>query len=302
MAFPAHFIDEVRNRVGLADVVGRRVKLTRKGREHAGLCPFHNEKTPSFTLNEDKGFYHCFGCGKHGSVFDFVMETEGLNFPEAVEKLAAEAGLQVPEQSPEAAQRAKVQAGLYDVMEMAADWFANRLLAEAGSQARGYLRERGVGKQAMEHFQLGYAPESRSALKQHMMTREITDEQLIEAGLVIKPEDGGDSYDRFRNRLMFPISDRRGRVIAFGGRALSEAKAKYLNSPETPLFHKGSVLYNLSAARAALRDDGQVIVAEGYMDVIALHEGGFPYAVAPLGTAVTETQLTELWRATPEPV
>ena len=302
MAFPAHFIDEVRNRVGLADVVGRRVKLSRKGREHAGLCPFHNEKTPSFTLNEDKGFYHCFGCGKHGSVFDFVMETEGLNFPEAVEKLAAEAGMQVPEQSPEAAQRSKVQAGLYDVMEMAADWYTRQLEGEGGKSTRAYLRDRGVGKQAMAHFRLGYGPESRTALKQFLMTREITDDQLVEAGLVIKPEDGGESYDRFRNRLMFPITDRRGRTIAFGGRALGEAKAKYLNSPETPLFHKGSVLYNLSAAKMAARDAAQVVVAEGYMDVIALHEGGFPYAVAPLGTAVTETQLAELWRVTPEPV
>jgi len=302
MAFPAHFIDEVRTRVGLADVVGRRVKLTRKGREHSGLCPFHSEKTPSFTLNEDKGFFHCFGCGKHGSVFDFVMETEGLNFPEAVEKLAAEAGMQVPEQSPEAAQRAKVQAGLHQVMEMAAAWFARQLLGEAGKSARGYLRDRGVQKPAMEHFVLGYAPESRHALKQHLLARDIKDEQLVEAGLVIKPEDGGESYDRFRNRLMFPITDRRGRTIAFGGRALGDAKAKYLNSPETPLFHKGAVLYNLSGARAAARDGAQIIVAEGYMDVIALHEGGFPHAVAPLGTAVTETQLTELWRVSPEPV
>jgi DNA primase len=302
MAFPAHFIDEVRNRVGLADVVGRRVKLSRKGREHSGLCPFHNEKTPSFTLNEDKGFYHCFGCGKHGSVFDFVMETEGLNFPEAVEKLAHEAGMQIPEQSPEAARRAKEQAGLHEVMEMAAEWFARQLLAEAGKGARGYIRDRGVGKQAMEHFRMGFASESRFALKQHLTSRDIKDEQLIEAGLVIKPEDGGESYDRFRNRLMFPITDRRGRVIAFGGRALGDAKAKYLNSPETPLFHKGSVLYNLANARAALRDMGQVVVAEGYMDVIALHEGGFPYAVAPLGTAVTENQLAELWRIAPEPI
>lgn len=302
MAFPAHFIDEVRTRVGLADVVGRRVKLTRRGAEHSGLCPFHAEKTPSFTVNEDKGFFHCFGCGKHGSVFDFVMETEGLNFPEAVEKLAQEAGLQVPQETPEAAARAKAQAGLHDVVEMAAAFFQGQLTGEGGKEARAYLRDRGVGKQAMEHFRLGLGPDSRHALKQHLLARDVTDDNLVEAGLVIKPEDGGETYDRFRNRLMFPISDRRGRVIAFGGRALGEARAKYLNSPETPLFHKGGVLYNLAGARKAARDAAQVIVAEGYMDVIALHEGGFGYAVAPLGTAVTEDQLRELWKLAPEPV
>ena len=302
MAFPAQFIDEVRARIGLADVIGRRVKLVRRGREHSGLCPFHNEKSPSFTLNEDKGFFHCFGCGKHGSVFDFVMETEGLSFPEAVEKLALEAGLQIPEQSPQAAARAQAQAGLYDVMELAAKWFQDQLAAEAGQEARGYLRERKVGKQAMEDFRLGYAPESRNALKNYLLAKQVSEADIVEAGLIIKPEDGGTSYDRFRHRLMFPITDRRDRVIAFGGRALGDARAKYLNSPETPLFHKGHVLYNLAPARPHVRESGKVIVAEGYMDVIAMAEGGFPYAVAPLGTAVTEDQLQELWKLAAEPV
>jgi len=302
MAFPAQFIDEVRARIGLADVVGRRVKLVRRGREHSGLCPFHNEKSPSFTLNEDKGFFHCFGCGKHGSVFDFVMETEGLNFPEAVEKLALEAGLQIPEQSPQAAARAEAQAGLYDVMELAAKWFQEQLGAEAGQGARTYLRDRGVGRQAMDGFRMGYAPESRNALKQYLLARQVKEADIVEAGLIIKPEDGGDSYDRFRNRLMFPITDRRDRVIAFGGRALGDARAKYLNSPETPLFHKGRILYNFAQSRPHVRESGKVIVAEGYMDVIALAEGGFPYAVAPLGTAVTEDQLQELWKLAAEPV
>ncbi len=302
MAFPAQFIDEVRARVGLADVVGRRVKLTRRGREHSGLCPFHNEKTPSFTVNEDKGFFHCFGCGKHGSVFDFVMETEGLSFPESVEKLAQEAGMQIPAQSPQAAQRAEAQAGLIGIMEQAAKFFENQLAGEGGKTARAYLRDRGVGKAAMEGFRLGLGPNNRTALKQYMLTRDVPEDKLVEAGLLIKPEDGGDTYDRFRDRLMFPITDPRGRVIAFGGRALGEARAKYLNSPETPLFHKGRVLYNYANARAAARNMPQVIVAEGYMDVIALHEGGFPNAVAPLGTAVTEDQLLALWKISPEPV
>ncbi len=302
MAFPAQFIDEVRARVGLADVVGRRVKLTRRGREHSGLCPFHNEKTPSFTLNEDKGFFHCFGCGKHGSVFDFVMETEGLSFPESVEKLAQEAGMQIPVQSPQAAERAEAQAGLIGVMEQAAKFFENQLAGEGGKSARAYLRDRGVGKAAMGGFRLGLGPNNRTALKQYMLTREVPEDQLVEAGLLIRPDDGGDTYDRFRDRLMFPITDPRGRVIAFGGRALGEARAKYLNSPETPLFHKGRVLYNYANARAAARTSPQVIVAEGYMDVIALHEGGFACAVAPLGTAVTEDQLLALWKISPEPV
>jgi DNA primase len=302
MAFPAQFIDEVRARIGLADVVGRRVKLVRRGREHSGLCPFHQEKSPSFTLNEDKGFFHCFGCGKHGSVFDFVMETEGLNFPEAVEKLALEAGLQIPEQSPQAAAQAKAQAGLYDVMELAAEWFQEQLTADAGQGARGYLRDRGVGKQAMDDFRMGFAPESRNALKNYLLARQVSEADIIEAGLAIKPDDGKAIYDRFRNRLMFPITDRRDRVIAFGGRALGEAKAKYLNSPETPLFHKGRILYNFAQARPQVRESGKVIVAEGYMDVVAMAEGGFPYAVAPLGTAVTEDQLHELWKLAAEPI
>ena len=302
MAFPAQFIDEVRARIGLADVVGRRVKLVRRGREHSGLCPFHQEKSPSFTLNEDKGFFHCFGCGKHGSVFDFVMETEGLNFPEAVEKLALEAGLQIPEQSPQAAAQAQAQAGLYDVMELAAKWFQEQLMADVGQGARGYLRDRGVGKQAVDDFRMGFAPESRNALKNYLLARQVSEADIIEAGLAIKPDVGGAIYDRFRNRLMFPITDRRDRVIAFGGRALGEAKAKYLNSPETPLFQKRGTLYGLHMATPAARKSEALIVTEGYMDVIALSQAGFEGAVAPLGTALTEDQIQLLWKIVREPV
>ncbi len=302
MALPDHFLDDVRSRVQLVEVVGRHVKLTRRGREWTGLCPFHNEKTPSFTVNEDKGFYHCFGCQAHGSVFDFVMQREGLSFIEAVEKLAAEAGMQMPARSPEAEAQDKVRASLYDVMAFAAEWFQGRLAAGSGRSAREYLAGRGLTDDTIEEFGLGCAPNSRTALKEALLARKFSEQQLIEAGLVISPEDGGDTFDRFRNRIMFPITDPRGRVVAFGGRALDDAPAKYLNSPETSLFHKGRLLYNLARARPSVRDEGSVIVAEGYMDVIALHQAGFANAVAPLGTAVTEEQLGLLWRLSPEPI
>ncbi len=302
MAFPDHFLDDVRARVPLADVIGRHVKLTRRGREWLGLCPFHNEKTPSFTVNEDKGFYHCFGCQAHGSVFDFVMRREGLGFPEAVEKLAAEAGMQVPTRTPDAEARDRARTTWFDAMASAADWFEGRLATGSGREARAYLKSRGLAEETVGAFRLGYAPRSRTTLKEALLTRSFTETQLVDCGLLVAPEDGGETYDRFRDRIVFPITDVRGRVVAFGGRALGEARAKYLNSPETPLFRKGGLLYNLAHARPAIRDQGSVVVAEGYMDVIALHQAGFVNAVAPLGTALTEDQLGLLWRLAPEPV
>lgn len=301
MALPSHFLDEVRARVSLVDVISRRVKLTRRGREWLGLCPFHNEKTPSFTVNEDKGFYHCFGCQAHGSVFDFIMQQEGLSFPEAVERLASEAGMPMPVQSPEEEAREKARATLQDVVEAAAAWFQSRLAASSGQSARQYLEARGLTAETIAEFRLGFAPDSRTALKEALLACGISEKQLIEVGMLVSPEDGGATYDRFRNRVMFPIPDSRGQVIAFGGRALGEARAKYLNSPETPIFQKGRVLYNFAKARAPIREQATVIVAEGYMDVIALHQAGFPHAVAPLGTALTEDQLQLLWKVTPEP-
>jgi len=302
MAFPDHFLDDLKARVQLVDVVGRYVKLTRRGREWLGLCPFHNEKTPSFTVNEDKGFYHCFGCQAHGSMFDFLMQRESLSFPEAVERLAADAGIQMPVRSPEAAAQEKVRATLYDAMAFAAEWFQSRLDTASGRAARDYLLARGLTDMAIGEFMLGHAPKSRIGLKEAMLARDFSERQLIDVGLLISPEDGGETFDRFRNRIMFPITDSRGRVVAFGGRALDDAPAKYLNSPETPLFHKGRMLYNLARARPVVRDEGSVVVAEGYMDVIALHQAGFGNAVAPLGTAVTEEQLGLLWRLAPEPI
>jgi len=300
--FSDHFLDEVRARVPLVDLIGRRVKLRRQGREHGGLCPFHNEKTPSFTVSEDKGFFHCFGCGAHGSVFDFVMRTEGLSFPEAVERLAAEAGLEMPTASPEAAERERQAATLYDVLEAAAGWFENKLNSLAGQSALQYLRDRGLGDETMARFRLGFAPDSREELKQALQSRGFAEDLAVMAGLLKQPDDGGSSYDVFRNRIIFPIGDRRGRTIAFGGRALGEQRAKYLNSPETPLFSKGRVLYNLAGARQPARERGSVLVTEGYMDVIALCQAGLGHTVAPLGTALGEDQLGLLWRLAAEPV
>jgi DNA primase len=301
MAIPEHFLAELRDRVGLVDLVGRRVKLVKRGREHTGLCPFHNEKTPSFTVNEDKGFYHCFGCQAHGGAIDFVIATEGLSFPEAVERLAAEAGMDVPRSAPRDREAEERRKSLYDVMQIAADWFEGQLIGMAGAGAREYLQGRALTEASIARFHLGYAPEQRDLMKRTLLARGIEEGQLIEAGLLIAPEDGGDSYDRFRNRLMFPITDTRDRIVAFGGRALGEQRAKYLNSPETPIFHKGDLLYNLANARKPARDDDRLVVVEGYMDVIALDQAGLSCAVAPLGTALTENQMTASWRLVAEP-
>lgn len=314
MSFDASFLDEIRARVSIAGVVGRKVKLTRRGREHLGLCPFHNEKTPSFTVSEDKAFFHCFGCGAHGDVIGFVMQSEGLSFPEAVERLAGEAGLQVPRASPEARETQRRRSGLLEVLEAAAEWFAAQLAGREGAEAREYLVRRGVSAETVAAFRLGYAPGRRGLLRAALNARGIDDGQLAEAGLIKRretgdgdgaaavPGDDGAPRDYFFNRVIFPITDRRGRVIAFGGRALGDSPAKYLNSPDTPLFHKGRVLYNLARARQAAHDGAEVIVAEGYMDVIALAQAGFGAAVAPLGTAITEEQIVELWRLAEEPV
>jgi len=302
MAFPPEFLDRLRQSVSVVDTVARRVRLTRHGREHTGLCPFHNEKTPSFTVSDDKGFYHCFGCGAHGDVIGFIMRTEGLSFPEAVEKLAGEAGLEPPRPGPEAQARERRRADLHEVAEAACVWFTEQLQGRDGAEARAYLDTRGVTADSRARFRLGFAPDRRGALRRALNARGIGDDQLVAAGLLKQPEDGGAPRDYFFNRLIFPIRDRRGRVIAFGGRALGESRAKYLNSPETELFHKGSVLYNLDLARQAARDGAEVIVCEGYMDVIALAQAGFPGAVAPLGTAVTAEQIQELWRLAAEPV
>jgi DNA primase len=301
MAFSPQFLDDLRSRVPVAAVVGRRVKLIRKGREHQGLCPFHNEKTPSFTVNDDKGFFHCFGCGAHGDAIGFEMRVGHLSFTEAVEKLAAEAGLEVPKASPEERVREARRASLHDVLEAACAFYERQLRSDGGRDGLAYLRRRGLSDETIARFRLGWAPDSREALKTALLTGECPEPLLTEAGLLKKPESGA-AFDYFRGRVMFPITDRRGRVVAFGARTLGDGQPKYLNSPDTPLFHKGATLYGLAHARDQARERAAVVVVEGYMDVIALHQAGFAYAVAPLGTAVTEQQIEELWRLAPEPI
>jgi len=308
MAFSPAFLDELRRRLSIIDIVGRKVRLTRRGRQASGLCPFHREKSPSFHVyDEADPHYHCFGCGAHGDVITFVIETGGLGFRDAVEMLAQEAGLPVPQDTPEERARAERQASLGDVMELACRWFEAALGSQEGRQALDYLTARGLNAAAIKRFRLGYAPNSREALKAKLIKEAVPLALAVEAGLLIAPEAEGKSdaaqpYDRFRGRVIFPILDGKGRVIGFGGRTLGDDKPKYLNSPETPLFHKGRVLYGLSLAQKPARDKGEVIVAEGYMDVIALAEAGFPQAVAPLGTALTEEQINLLWRLAPEPI
>ncbi len=303
MAFTPEFLDEIRARLPVSEVVGRRVKLTKKGREFAGLSPFNKEKTPSFFVNDQKGFYHCFSSGKHGDVFRFVMETEGVTFPEAVERLAGQAGLEVPKSAPQEQERFARRASLADVMDMAAKFFEAALAGQAGARARSYLDGRGLRAETRASFRLGYAPGDRHALKNHLLAQNISMDDLIETGLVVHGEDIPEPFDRFRDRIMFPIHDVRGRVIAFGGRAMqADAQAKYLNSPDTTLFHKGTVLFNHHRARPASHQAGTAIAVEGYMDVIALAQAGIAHAVAPLGTALTEGQLELLWRMGPEPI
>jgi DNA primase len=302
MAFPPLFLDEVRTRVSLVAVIGRRVKLVRKGREHTGLCPFHNEKSPSFTVNEDKGFFHCFGCGAHGDAIGFEMRIGHLSFTEAVEKLAAEAGLEIPLATPEERQREQRRASLHDAMEAACVFFERQLRQPAGREGLAYLRGRGLTDETIARFRLGWAPDAREALKRAAMSETLPESLLIEAGLLKRPDEGGASFDLFRGRVTYPIADRRGRVIAFGARLLGDGQPKYLNSPETPLFHKGSTLYGLAQAREAARAQGMLVAVEGYMDVIALHQAGLPVAVAPLGTALTEEQILDMWRLADEPI
>ena len=302
MSFPDEFLDDIRSRVGLADVIGRQVRLIRRGREFVACCPFHQEKTPSFTVNEQKGFYHCFGCGAHGSLFDFVMQNERVSFPEAVERLAALAGLAMPRAEPADAERARRRQTLFEVLERATAAYQQTLRMPEGKPALDYLRGRGLDEGAIARFRLGFAPPGRSALKAALARDGIDEALMLEAGLLIRPEEGeGTSFDRFRARVMFPISDRRGRIVGFGGRILGAGEPKYLNSPETPLFHKGRLLYGLPAAAEAARKTGRLIVVEGYMDVIGLSLAGYEETVAPLGTALTEEQLQELWRLVSEP-
>ena len=303
MKFTSAFLDEIRARLPVSEVVSKRVKLRKQGREWAGLSPFNAEKTPSFFVNDQKGFFHDFSSGKHGDIFTFLIETEGLTFPDAVERLAAMAGVPMPRQAGAEAAQDKQRAGLLDVLAMAARLFEANLQAPVGARARGYLSDRSLGPAVQQRFSLGYSSPERFALRDAMAAQGVDVDRMIEAGLLIHGEGIAVPYDRFRDRIMFPIHDRSGRVVAFGGRAIDPAaKAKYLNSPETSLFHKGALLFNHHRARKAAHDSGQVVVVEGYVDAIAMSEAGFANVVATLGTALTPDQCALLWAMAAEPI
>jgi DNA primase len=303
MKYPPSVLDEIRARLPVSAVVGKRVRLAKAGREWKGLSPFNKERSPSFFVNDQKMAWFDFSSGKNGNIFDFVMETEGLTFPEAVQRLAAEAGVTLPRLTREDEADTQKRAGLYDVMEMAAVWFEKQLAGAAGAKARAYLAGRGLDGAIQRKFRMGFAPGERFGLRDHLASQGVGSDQMIEAGLLVTGEDVAVPYDRFRDRVMFPIHDPRGKVVAFGGRAMSaDVAAKYLNSPETSLFHKGRLLYNHHLARKAAHDAGTVIAVEGYVDVIAMTQAGFPHCVAPLGTALTQDQVTLMWRMADEPI
>jgi len=308
MSLPPGFLDELRTRTSLSQVVGRKVMWdSRKSNQAKGdmwaPCPFHQEKTASFHVDDRKGFYYCFGCHAKGDAISFVRETENVDFMEAVEILAREAGMPMPARDPQAAQKADRHTRLVEVMEQAVRYYRMQLASGAAAGACAYLERRGLGAGALDRFEIGFAPDARQGIFRHLRDKGVEEGLIVEAGLCARPDDGGAPYDRFRDRIIFPIRDARGRAIALGGRAMAaNARAKYLNSPDTPLFDKGRTLYNHAPAREAAGKGQPLILAEGYMDVIALSEAGFTAAVAPLGTAVTETQLQLLWRMSDEPV
>ncbi|WP_181704403.1 DNA primase [Chthonobacter albigriseus] len=308
MRFPPSLLDDIRNRLPISQVVARRVTWDRRKSQPArgdfwACCPFHKEKSPSFHCDDRRGIYHCFGCGASGDHFKFVTETEGLSFPEAVERLAEEAGVALPTPDPRERERQAVRVDLAGATEIAAAFFEQRLRAPEGKRARDYLTRRSFSPKTVADFRMGWAPDERDALKKHLAQNAVPEDTAIAAGLLIKPEDGRPSYDRFRGRVMIPIQDNRGRVVAFGGRTLDpDGQPKYLNSPETPLFHKGTMLFNVHRAREAAHKAGSIIVTEGYLDAIAVHQAGIRNVVATLGTAFTEDQIVRLWRFAPEPV
>ncbi|MCB9978964.1 MAG: DNA primase [Rhodospirillales bacterium] len=309
MSLSPRFMDALRSRLSLSEIVGRRVKLTRAGREFKGCCPFHNEKTPSFYVNDDKQFFHCFGCGAHGDVIGFTMRLENLSFPEAVEALAVEAGMEIPKPSPQDAARARQERDLHALVEETTLFFEENLRRRGNEDALGYLRGRGLREETISGFRLGFAPADGGSLRAHLLKKGFRDEEMIESGVLHVSTRGEAPYAFFRDRIIFPVADRRGRVVAFGGRVMPDhlrppsrsghKPPKYINSSETPLFHKGEMLYGLAQARQAAGENHPVLVVEGYLDVIACHQAGFRGAVAPLGTALTEEQIMALWGMIP---
>ncbi|GGE77559.1 DNA primase [Sphingomonas prati] len=299
MSLTPQWLDELRARTTLSTLIGRTVKLQKAGREYRACCPFHQEKSPSFYVNDEKGFYHCFGCSAHGDAIKFLTEAQGLPFMDAVKELAATAGMEVPANDPRSAERQARAMGLHDAVAAAATWFTAQLATPEAAHARAYMAKRGVTPAQAQAFGFGYAPDARNRLKTALAEYGVP--MLVEAGLLIQVEDK-DPYDRFRGRLIIPIRDQRGRPIAFGGRILGDGEPKYLNSPETPLFDKGRTLFNIDRAGAAARKADRVVVVEGYMDVVALDRAGMGEAVAPLGTALTESQLERLWKMADTPI
>lgn len=303
MRYPQTFIEEVVNRTQLSGIIGKTIKLVPHGNEHQGLCPFHKEKTPSFYVNDNKGVYNCFGCGAGGNVFDFLEKTQGYSFPEALTFLANQAGVAIPqpteENSEEAGTQEKIKRFLA-ICDVAATFFHEMLFAPQGSRFRKYALDRGLDLQTLKNFKVGFAPPG-NLLRDYLLKQSIPENDLVEVGLLIRSQERNDTYSRFRNRLMFPIFDRQGRIIAFGGRALGDEKPKYLNSPESIIFHKRSTLYGFNIARQTKQKSSPLIVCEGYLDVIALHQAGFTGAVAPLGTALTESHLKMIWQVTDSP-
>ncbi|PCK00341.1 MAG: DNA primase [Zetaproteobacteria bacterium] len=310
MSISPHFLDELRNRLTLSEVIGRRVKVTRAGRESKACCPFHSEKTPSFTINDDKQFYHCFGCGAHGDVIGFIMKHDNLSFMDAVEMLAAEVGIQVPQQTPQAAAKAKKEKDLYALLDDATVFFEGCIHEQRNNDALHYLLERGLSKEIMAEFRVGFAPDDAQALRKFLSSKGYTDKDMIKAGVLRPSTRSGDPYAFFRDRVMFPVPDRRGRIVAFGGRVLPDhlrppqrggfVPPKYINSSETVLFHKGSMLYGEPTARRAAADGQVLVLVEGYLDVIACAQAGIRGALAPMGTAVTEEQLISMWKMIPD--
>lgn len=294
------WLDELRARTTLSAVIAPTVKLIKAGREFKACCPFHNEKTPSFTVNDEKGFYHCFGCGAHGDAIRFLTDQRGMPFMDAVKELATKAGMDVPAPDPRSRERQERAAGLHEVMAAAQRWFVEQLEGVDGGAARAYLKERGITEATRQKFGFGFAPDSRGKLKAALAS--FGNDKLVEAGLLIQPDEGKEPYDRFRGRLTYPIRDVRGRVIAFSARILGSGEPKYLNSPDTPLFDKGRTLFNIDLAGPASRNAKRVLIVEGQMDVIALDQAGIGEAVAPLGTALTEDQIQRLWRLEPAPI
>ncbi len=303
MKFSTETLNEIKDKISVSQVVEKTVQLKKRGKEFVGLSPFTKERTPSFTVNDEKQFYHCFSTNKHGDIFTFLVEVGGLSFPEAVEKLADEAGVQLRTFSPAEEEKFNKSKKLYEALEISKSFFSSQIFDNDNSLALKYLKNRGLSNDIINSYEIGYAPKGNK-LEKFLISKGVSHEIMTLAGMTIKDENKKDNfYDRFRNRIIFPIRDIRNRVVGFGGRVINaEDQPKYLNSPETPVFHKGGLLYNFSKIRPNIKNNDNLIVVEGYMDVVSLASKGLHNAVAPLGTALTETQLNLLWKETDSPI